>query len=312
MSINDAIALYLNYLRHQRRYSEHTLTSYQHDLQDLAAFLHALDKDEIAAITIIDVRSYMAELFERGLSKKSSARYLSAIKSWMNYLVKQEYLADNPAATISTPKAEHHLPKVVFFEEIERFIAAVSENEPLALRNRAIYELLYGSGLRVSELVNLAIEDLQFDEGLVFVREGKGDKDRSVPFGSYAQKAVQEYLELGRPLLKRNGVENYNMLLLNKNGGALSTRGVQYMLKRVAAKAGLSSELSPHMLRHSFATHLLTEGADLRSVQELLGHEELASTQIYTHLSNEQLKQTYLRAHPRAKKEIVIKPMTKK
>ena len=246
------------------------------------------------------VRNYLAYLAEQGIGKRSIARKLSAIRSFYRYLVREELLADNPLKQTTSPKLDRRLPSFLTIEEMVRLLKAPDLATPQGQRNRALIELLYAAGLRVSELVNLDREQVNLDSREIRVW-GKGAKERMVLMGEPAAIALSNYLSQSRPKLAGKKVSG--VLFLNRNGGRLTERMVQKILSKYASKAGIDKRVYPHLLRHTFATHLLDGGADLRVVQELLGHTNLASTQIYTHVTRSRARKVYLSAHPMAQIE---------
>jgi integrase/recombinase XerC len=296
---------FLIFLQTEKRASPRTVAEYQKDIFDGIDFFAAVlkvpdEKLTPAAITPALVRRYLAHLNERGLARNSLLRKLAAWRSFFRFLVREGVVTGNPLAKIASPRRERRLPRVLFQAEAKRLVEAAAQTSPICLRDRAILEVLYGAGLRVSELVGLDVGDLDLGGACLRVL-GKGAKERLVPVGSYAVRALRAYLQRGRPLLlgQRTG-EVEHALFLNRSGRRLSARAVRNIIKDYAAQAGVEGRVSPHTLRHSFATHLLDGGADLRVVQELLGHARLSTTQVYTHLSKEKMKRVYEKTHPRA------------
>jgi integrase/recombinase XerD len=275
------------------RRSPRTLDAYRRDLADLAAFLNSSP----AAATTDDVECWLAGLRARGLASSSIARRAAAARTFYRHLVLLGIRPDNPAAEIALPRRRRKLPRSLSPAEVERLIEAANGVTPRSLRDRALVELLYGAGLRVSEAVGL--DRARVDLGNRLVRPlGKGDKERIVPLGREAVEALRRYLSRGRPYLDRR---HRPELFLNAQGGALTRAGAFLILRKLAGKAGLEPErVHPHLLRHSFATHLLEGGADLRSVQEMLGHADLATTELYTHVSDRRRREAYFKAHPHA------------
>jgi len=291
------IGEFLRRLAAQRRYSEHTLRAYANDLGAFERFLRARARD-ITQATLRDVRAFLASLRAQGLARSTVARKVSAVRSLYKFLYREGIVGANPASVLRAPRREKRLPRFLTVGEVERLLAAADDSKWAGARDRAMLEVLYGGGLRVGELVALNVEDVDLGAGLARVR-GKGKKERLAPLGRCAVRAVGHYLDL------RGGVQlprkSAHALWINAvDGRRLTARSVRRVLRKRLLEAGLDGGLSPHVLRHSFATHLLQNGADLRSVQELLGHEHLSTTQIYTHLTTENLKQIYDRAHPRA------------
>lgn len=280
--------LFANYLKYEKAYSEHTWKNYRIDLDQFLEFLKGRSPLEAKPI---DLRSYVASLF--GVAKPSSiARKLSSVRSFYKFLVRQGLLAASPAEGLILPKQPKRLPRFLIQEEAARLVESVGSEETQCRRDKAILELLYGTGLRVSELSTLKLSQIDFEECWLKVR-GKGNKERIVPVGKKALEAVQDLLK------ERGSAEGY--LFLASNGRAsLTPRTIQRIVKKTGMKAGIVKKTTPHMLRHSFATHLLEEGADLRGIQELLGHSSLSTTQRYTQISMQHLMETYDKAHPRA------------
>ncbi|GIW71963.1 MAG: tyrosine recombinase XerC [Planctomycetota bacterium] len=294
----DHVNSFLDYLRHERRVSPHTLRGYSRDLLDLAEFLGHADGLRPHEVDGLAIRGFLAQLHASGASRATVARKLAAIRSFFRFLVRRGVLSCSPAALVRSPKQPRRLPRYLLEEEVGRLLEAPGPQDAFPDRDRAILELLYSTGMRVSELVGLTIEDLDLAVGLCRVR-GKGERERLVPIGSVAVAALHTYL-VGerRRLLRPERPEP--AVFLNRDGTRLSARSVRRALARYRTRSGLPAHVSPHTLRHSFATHLLDRGADLRSVQELLGHESLATTQLYTHVSTERMRESYCAAHPRA------------
>ena len=291
---------YINYLEAERNASPYTVRNYTTDLLHFFQFLKAKGVDSLKEVDKHILRDYLSYVMEQGFVKASIARKLSAIRSFYRYLQREEIISTNPVATASSPKLDKRLPSFLTINEVERLLEAPDSSKPQGQRDRALMELLYASGLRVSELVSLNLEQINLDSGEIRVR-GKGDKERMVLMGKPAARALSDYLSQGRPKLL--GKKGSSALLLNPDGGRLSGRRVQTILGKYANIAGIDRRVHPHMLRHTFATHLLDGGADLRVVQELLGHASLSSTQIYTHVTQSQARKVYLSAHPMAKEK---------
>jgi integrase/recombinase XerC len=302
------MAPFLDYLRQQKGYSEHTVKNYQVDLRQFFAFLKSKNEKltdnltplETDAINALQMREYLGSLF--GHFKRSTiARKLSAIRSFFNFLEKKRIMKTNPAAEISTPKLEKYIPTYLPVDDMFRLLDKPARDKPLGLRDLAILELLYSSGLRLSEVTSLNISSIDFDERLVKVI-GKGNKERIVPLGRKACDAINHYLEATRLLRRKNYPQHTKEpLFMNFRGGRLSSRSVARIVQRYAKECDINFSISPHTLRHTFATHMLDGGADLRAVQELLGHESLSTTQKYTHVSLDRLMEVYDKAHPRSK-----------
>lgn len=282
------IEKFLRYLEIEKNYSPHTILNYKLDLQDFRKFLGEANID---SVDYLFLRKYLATLKEKNLNTRSTSRHLSTLRSFFRFLSREGHVKINPTSSLSSPKQEKHLPSFLTEEEVARLIDSTLPQDERSLRDKAILETFYSTGIRISELVGLNLDDLDFIGGIAKVK-GKGKKERIVPVGDHALKAIRHYLDKRK---RKN-----DAIFLNKNGTRLSTRGVRNIVDKYIVKAGIRQGISPHTLRHSFATHLLNRGADLRSVQELLGHANLSTTQIYTHLTTERLKAVYDKAHPRA------------
>ncbi|MDR3602853.1 MAG: tyrosine recombinase XerC [Desulfosporosinus sp.] len=295
MKLDEALSLFVGYQYSQNR-SEYTVAAYQTDLGQFfrfAALEQGLEPEKLALdqIDVYSVRSFLGVLAEHGLARKSMARKLAALRSFFKFLCRKEILQVNPIQRVASPKLGRKLPHFLYLDQVEMLLKASDCTSLLGSRDQVIMELLYGSGLRVSELVGLNRENLDLESGLIRVL-GKGSKERVLPVTNYAIQAIEAYLGLR--------TDTDKALLLNYQGTRLSDRSVRRILDKLVTKISLEQHVNPHMLRHSFATHLLDGGADLRSVQELLGHHKLSSTQIYTHLTRERLKDVYAQSHPRA------------
>ncbi len=288
---------YINYLEAERNVSPYTVRNYTTDLLDFFQFLGAKGVGSLKEVDRYVVRDYLSHLIGRGLVKASIARKLSAIRSFYRYLLREEMISTSPVATTSSPKLDRRLPAFLTVEEVEKLLEAPDLSTPQGQRDRALLELLYASGLRVSELVSLNLEQVDLDSREIRVW-GKGAKERITLMGKPAARALSAYLSQGRPELL--GEKRSRALFLNRYGERLTERTVQKILDDYATKVGIGKKVHPHMLRHTFATHLLDGGADLRVVQELLGHANLSSTQIYTHVTKSQARKVYLSAHPMA------------
>jgi len=293
---------FLSYLQVERNASPHTLAAYRQDIfEGLDFFARALRTSDVAlepsALDRKLLRQYVAHL-NRSLKPSSVARKMAAWRSFLKFLRREGHIAHNPLEGIPTPKRPQRLPRVLRYEQVEQLVDAPG-NDALGLRDRALWETLYATGIRVSELVGLDTGDVDLAGGYIKVL-GKGRKERLVPLGSCAIEALRAYLRYGRPALLDPGRSAGNALFLNSRGGRLSVRGVRKRLTTYLVEMGLDGAASPHTLRHSFATHLLDGGADLRVVQELLGHARLSTTQVYTHVSKERIKEVYRKTHPRS------------
>ena len=299
MRLDRAYDAYLRHVTIERGLSAHTVAAYQRDLAGYVEWLTAGGIEDTAAVTPALVGAFIAERAsaEPPPAATSLARLQSSVRGWHRFLAREGIEQDDPTGRLRPPKTPRRLPKALTIEQVERLLAAPSPDEPLGIRDRALLELLYATGARVSEVVSLDVDDLA--HGDVLRVRGKGNKERIVPVGSYARAAVDAYLTRVRPALAAKGAATPR-LFLGARGAALSRQSAWLILRAAAETAQITSDVSPHTLRHSFATHLLQGGADVRVVQELLGHASVATTQIYTHVSSERLRSAYLKAHPRA------------
>ncbi|MBN1974031.1 MAG: tyrosine recombinase XerC [Sedimentisphaerales bacterium] len=329
MEESTIINEFLDYLKFERRFSEHTAKCYGADLIQFGDFVngtpgdgnhehnsisfahHEHDNGQATALaTHVDinrimmsidtdtVRSYLSHLNEKEYSKATVARKLATLRSFYKFLVKRNYISSNPIIAVRTPKQDKKLPRFLEYEEVKRLLETPPVNTWLGARDKAIMETLYSTGVRVSELVALNMEDIDFLGEVIHVR-GKGKKERIAPIGTSALQTIQHYMEYRNKRAQNNSNFDAKVLFVNKHGKRLSTRSVRRKMDKYLKMAGLDPAISPHTLRHSFATHMLNNGADLRSVQELLGHQSLSTTQVYTHLTTARLKEVYDNAHPR-------------
>lgn len=298
--MDDALGEYLRHLGLEKNASAHTVKSYREDLTQAVEYFRGQLGEGAGASRVSTrvVRSYLAWLHEQGYAKSTVARRMASVRSWFRFLCRQGALASNPADGLRGPRQDKKLPHFMSEDDMTRLLETPEGVTPLGLRDRAILETLYSAGLRVSEVVGLELNDIDFDAGIVMVR-GKGKKERLALVGGKAQAALKAWLN-ARDLLLEGRLARAAAVFLNKNGTRLTTRSVGRMLEKYLAQAGLDPRSSPHTLRHSFATHLLDRGADIRSVQELLGHASLGTTQIYTHVTTHRLRDSYHKAHPRA------------
>ena len=315
MTVKELAAAYLAVLQHERGVSEHTLRAYTREVQAFADYLtETLGADlRPTAVEHLHIRGYLALLYDRGLTRASAARALSAIRSWFKWLAKEGHVEINPATLVSSPKLPKHLPRVPSAEEVNRVLDSIEQQQKpdedgytgWPERDRVIWELLYGCGIRNSELVGIDLKDLQWANEAILVR-GKGRKERYVPLGDAAAEAVRSYLPHRESKLRgagKGGLAVDGPLLINeraRGAARLTTRSVGRIVKAMAVQRGLPADVHPHTLRHAFGTHMLEDGADLRAIQELLGHARLSTTQRYTQLSVAQVQQVYDKTHPRA------------
>jgi integrase/recombinase XerC len=318
---------FLDYLKLEKHFSDYTVKSYGADLVQFVQFIggeigpgvgsqagsapaslspEGLDQ-RILAVEPLTIREFLAYLYGQNYTKSTTARKLATLRSFYKFLIRRGRVSLNPLSTIRTPKQDKRLPKCLDLEQVQKLLEAPGDADVLSARDKAMLEVLYSSGIRVSELVDLEMGDLDLQEGVLRVR-GKGRKDRLTPIGSQAIKALHRYFELRTG--PKSPEADMPRVFLNKHGDPLSTRSVRRKLDKYLLMAGLDPGISPHTLRHSFATHLLNNGADLRSVQELLGHQSLSTTQIYTHLTTTRVKEVYDAAHPRAASNTIPHPAT--
>ncbi len=286
------VGKFIKYLEVEKNYSEHTLRGYRTDLLELAGFLK--DK-EPKKVTHLDIRRFLAELKHRNCSKRTVVRKLGAIRSFFRFLFRDKHITRNPTEGIFTPKLDKKLPEFLDADKTLKLITAPPLDSLLGLRDRAILEVLYSTGIRVSELVGIDTDEVDLIAGAVKVR-GKGKKERITLLGKEAQRAIRSYIDERKS--QRSAAQQ--ALFLNKNGKRLTDRSVRRIIDKYIRQCSIEQKISPHSIRHSFATHMLNNGADLRSVQELLGHKNLSTTQIYTHLGTQRIKEIYSKAHPRA------------
>lgn len=290
--MKNYIQEFLDYLKYEKNYSEQTINSYQKDLNEFVAF----SGEEILKVDRKEIDSYLKYLYDKGNEKTTVSRKISTLKSLYKFLFQKNYLTANPMEEITIPRKDKHLPNYMTLQEIEKIIGT-SLTRPKSSRDNLIVELLYATGMRVSELINIKLEDINFSSKTIRIM-GKGSYERIVYFGDYAYEALMKYIN-GERCKILDGKEN-NFLLINRSGDRINDRSVRYILYNIIRRSNINKSASPHTLRHSFATHLLNNGCDIKTVQEFLGHKHLTTTEIYTHISNERLKQVYRLAHPRA------------
>jgi integrase/recombinase XerD len=288
---------FINYLAVERGLAKNTLESYGRDLRQYYAYLGNGQIDAVKQVNRATILTYLEQLQTKGRAVSTISRNLAAIKSFYQFLVRERYLDKDPAANLESPKLEKKLPRILTINEVEELLKQPNSFLPAGMRDKAMLELLYATGIRVSELISLNISDVNLDMGYIKCY-GKGSKERIVPLGSIAAKCVQEYVTRGRGKLVRTYDEP--ALFVNHHGNRLTRQGFWKIIKKYAHEAHITKEITPHTLRHSFATHLLENGADLRSVQEMLGHADISTTQIYTQVTKNRLKEVYEKAHPRA------------
>ncbi len=286
---------FLEYIEFEKNYSNYTVLNYRDDLEDFLIFIEN-KKVSIKEIDYNTIREYLNLLYDKKYSNKTISRHISTLRSFYKYLKRKSIVDVNPMTLISNPKLEKKLPKVISYGDLDAILNAFDDDSLLGKRNTLILELLYATGVRVSELVNIKCTDIDFSNREIHIL-GKGNKERIVLFGSRCETLLRDYQKNCYSELNKKGVD---YLLLGVRGNKINERQVRTIVDEAVAKAGMKLHISPHVLRHTFATHMLNEGADLRSVQALLGHESLSTTTIYTHVSNERLRNVYLHTHPRA------------
>lgn len=285
---------YTDFLKIEKRYSTNTVDAYY---RDISRFLDFTGEKPLEAFDSTRIRSYLIKCLDEGRNSRSTARYLSSLKSFFNFLREENYIKENPAEILESPKLWRKLPNVIGLDEVEALLACPDPKTLQGIRDKAMLEVLYATGLRVSELVSLKVSDVDLQVG--YLRSmGKGSKERVVPLGAIAQEAVQDYIDVARRvLLKGNTAHD---LFITRRGSKMTRQGFWKILKAYALKANIKTSVSPHTLRHAFATHLLERGADLRSVQEMLGHADISTTQIYTHILQDRMRKVHDKFHPRA------------
>ena len=286
---------YLEYLKYQKNYSDETIHSYSIDIEEFLDYINS-ECINICEVGYDVVKAWLINLDEKKNKSTTVSRKISSLRGFYKYLINNKIIDSNPFSLVSLPKKERHLPRFFYYNELEEMFQVPKLNTALGQRDRLLLEMLYATGVRVSELVNIKVSDINGEEIKVL---GKGNKERIVEFGDYAESILELYLKEG---YKHLNIKKSEYLFLNNRGGKLTTRGVRYILDNIINKTTIDKKISPHMLRHTFATHLLNEGCDLLTVQELLGHESLTATSIYTHITNDRLKEVYFKCHPRAKK----------
>ena len=296
--MKDIILGFLEEIEYEKKYSQLTVNGYSKDLDLFLEYLNENDIKKYSEIEYSNIRLYINYLYDLKYNNKTISRHISCLRSFFKYLKSKNIIKENPMILISNPKLDKKLPKYLNYSEVEKVLNAFPKNNYIGIRNSLILELLYSSGIRVSELINIKISNISLTEKSIKIT-GKGKKERIVYFGSICLELLKLYLKDSYPKLNINDLE---YLFLSKTGKKINDREVRFIVDEAATIAGINMKISPHVLRHTFATHMLNDGADLRSVQELLGHENLSTTQVYTHLTNEKIRNVYLNAHPRARK----------
>ena len=298
MDLDKLINKYLDCLKYERNYSNNTIASYRREIMHFKVYLVQEGIDDYNDVDYLMLRGYLTKLYDENLAKSSINHRLSALRSFFDYLLKEEFIKDNPFKLIESQKVGQRNPDFLFQEEMIDLLDSIETKDDLGIRNKAMLELMYASGLRCSEVANLQVSDIDFNQMVVLVH-GKGGKDRYVPFHEYARDWLIKYIDEARNnLMIKN--EGHNFIFVNKFGNPLTNRGIENIVDRVTFKYDATKKIHPHTIRHSFATHLLNAGADIRTVQELLGHKNLATTQVYTHISKDHLKRVYMKTHPRS------------
>ncbi len=301
MPMKKLLNQFLNHLSIEAGLSSNTIESYRRDLERYIKFLSEKKVDSVEKITEEHITNLIVLLSRLGLAANSIARNLSSIRRFHKFLVREGYSDFDPAASLESPKLWRKLPTVLDIEEMKKLLSKPTEENPLSLRDKAILEFLYATGVRISELINIKRKNFMPEVELVRVI-GKGQKERIIPIGKEAVRSVEKYLQEARPQLAKRDSED--VLFLNRRGGSFSRMGLWKILRKYVIQAGIKKKVTPHTIRHSFATHLLEGGADLRAVQEMLGHADISTTQIYTHLDREYLKQEHRDHHPRSKMKV--------
>lgn len=296
--MREYIIKFIEELKYEKNYSDLTINGYLKDLDLFLEFLNENNIKQYENIEYSDIRIYINYLYELKYNSKTISRHVSSLRSFFKYLKNNNIIKNNPMVLVSNPKLEKRLPKYLNYDEVEKVLNAYDNNNFIGLRNSLILEMLYSTGIRVGEIINIKIKDISMIDCIIKI-SGKGNKERIVYFGPKCLKLINLYLKNSYNKLNIN---NLDYLFLSKKGKKISDREIRAIVDNASKVANIKIKISPHVLRHTFATHMLNEGADLRSVQELLGHENLSTTQIYTHLTNEKIRNIYLNAHPRARK----------
>ncbi|MCJ7839630.1 tyrosine recombinase XerC [Lederbergia sp. NSJ-179] len=295
---DEFVFSFIEYLQIEKNYSSYTIEYYKKDLEQFFLFMRSQGIHSPQEVEYLDVRLYITDLYNRKLARSSAARKISCLRSFYKFLIREKLIEENPFTYVIQPKAKKRIPSFFYEEEISLLFEACDRTTLLGKRNLALLELLYATGIRVSECAGVKLKDVDFEMATILVK-GKGRKERYVPFGHFAQEALQIYVHKARNELMNEKGEHH-FLFVNSRGGPLTPRGIRYILSKIVESTSMTRKIHPHMLRHSFATHLLNNGADMRTVQELLGHSQLSSTQVYTHVTKDHLRKTYMNHHPRA------------
>lgn len=293
------MTLFEDYLTNERHYSPLTNQAYTEDIKNFHEFLNETGEADFLTVSLSDARIYLSYLTDKEYARASISRKISSLRAFYQFLLNNDIISDNPFSYLHIKKKGRRLPSFFYEKEMTALFEAAEGTSPLDYRNQALLELLYGTGIRVSECQGIKLEDIDFTMGMLFVK-GKGNRERYIPFGHYASEAIKAYLSHGREVLMTKYKKEHSFLFINHHGDQITQNGIQYVLSELIKKSSLTNNISPHMLRHTFATHLLNNGADIRTVQELLGHKSLSSTQVYTHVTTEHLQKNYNAFHPRA------------
>lgn len=295
--MNELLSSFLEYLSVERGLAKNTIVAYNRDLKSYITYLRTKDITDINSSNRAIIVAYLLEMQKKGKASSSISRACAAIKAFYHFLFREHIIREDPTVDLDTPKLEQRLPKVLNTQEVKKLLSQPDTTNPLGIRDKSMLELLYATGMRVSELISLSIEDVNLETG--FLRcMGKGSKERIIPVSSIALKCLQEYILTAREKLLMG--KKTKVLFLNRQGNPITRQGFWKIIKRYSKQAGINKKITPHTLRHSFATHLLENGADLRAVQEMLGHADISTTQRYTHLTRSRIKQVYDKTHPRA------------
>ena len=292
--MDDEIKEFLDYLEFEKKFSLYTVDNYDKDITEFKEYLVMNNINSFKKVDYSLVRKYLVFLYEKKYKNTTICRHISSLRSFYKYLLGNKLINENPMELISLPKKEQRLPNFLYYNDLEKLLETPDQSTSIGLRDKLIFEILYSTGVRVSELVNIKVKDIDFENKSIRIF-GKGKKERIVLFGDQALKIINIYLD------QRGFSSEY--LILNNRGNKITTRGVDLIIHKNSLKSGLKNKITPHTMRHTFATHMLNDGANLLTVQELLGHENLKTTQVYTHVSNERLRNVYLNAHPRARKK---------
>lgn len=298
------VSLFKEYLVDERQYSDETVKAYLSDIREFCEFMKETgDFTSFDKVATLDVQVFLSHLYDLNEARTTIIRKVSSLRSFYNFMVREDLVADNPFEYVSIKKHEKALPRFFYEKEMNALFAAAKsgDNEQLNLRDSALLETLYGTGMRVSECAGLTLSDVDFNVKMMLVR-GKGKKERYIPFGNYDKQALQDYLTQTREPLMQKYHKTHDVVFVNHYGDPITSTGIEYILNRIIERSSLTADIHPHMLRHTFATHLLNRGADLRTVQELLGHSSLSTTQIYTHVTRDHLQRDYRKFFPRSTK----------